>query len=150
MAILHKDGTITHSGLVVSIHSHWQMSMDIDEYFATVWNAAKKQTDVIYYGDNYNGMGRNAAIVDISEETAPEYFDYVRACRAQQLANELEAERNRLARGKRVCVRRGRKVAKGTIGEIFWIGNNGYGESVGIKTDSGDKHFTASKNVEVV
>ena len=52
--------------------------------------------------------------------------------------------------GKVVSVNRDRKVPKGTVGIVFWTGNNGYGESVGIMATDGAKHFTAMSNVDVI
>lgn len=50
--------------------------------------------------------------------------------------------------GNTVRVVKGRKVPLGTEGEVFWLGDKGWGYSVGIKTADGAKHFTAVKNVE--
>jgi hypothetical protein len=62
-----------------------------------------------------------------------------------------------------VRVVRGRKLALGTEGEIFWNGpnpfkpvyRNGYNrpdeyERIGLRLDSGEKVFTAGSNVEVI
>lgn len=49
-----------------------------------------------------------------------------------------------------VKVVKGRKVPIGTEGDIFWMGDSGYGMSVGIRKLNGDKVFTAIKNVEVL
>lgn len=57
-------------------------------------------------------------------------------------------------RGKQVEVVRGRKVPKGTTGEVFWVGESNYGYRttwrVGFKTSEGEKHFTAASNVETL
>jgi len=56
-------------------------------------------------------------------------------------------------RGRIVKVVKGRKVRKGTEGEVFWVGEDRfrpYSQRVGFKTDAGDKHFTAAGNVEVI
>lgn len=55
-------------------------------------------------------------------------------------------------RGKRVRVYKGRKVAVGTEGRVFWHGRCRYGDGqrVGIETAEGEKHFTAEGNVEVI
>jgi hypothetical protein len=47
-----------------------------------------------------------------------------------------------------VEVVKGRKVAKGTVGEVFWVGDNGFGVSVGLSLTNGEKVFTAIKNIE--
>lgn len=63
--------------------------------------------------------------------------------------------------GKRVRVVKGRKVAKGTVGVVFWVkryDNSKYGDpwgiysvtKIGIKDDDGNAHFTAIGNVEVI
>jgi hypothetical protein len=50
--------------------------------------------------------------------------------------------------GATVEVVKGRKVAKGTVGEVFWVGDNGFGVSVGLSLTNGEKVFTAIKNIE--
>jgi hypothetical protein len=54
--------------------------------------------------------------------------------------------------GRIVRVFKGRKVAKGTEGRVFWYGRCRYGDGhrVGFKTAEGEKHFTAEDNVEVL
>jgi hypothetical protein len=47
-----------------------------------------------------------------------------------------------------VVVFKGRKVPVGTEGRVFWMGNNGWGMSVGIETLDGDRVFTALSNVQ--
>lgn len=51
---------------------------------------------------------------------------------------------------KLVRVVRGRKVPIGTEGEVFWMGDSGYGMSVGLRLIDGKKVFTSIKNVETV
>ena len=51
----------------------------------------------------------------------------------KRLADERAAAiRHEVCKGKIVKVNRGRKVAKGTTGKVFWIGENSYGRTVGI------------------
>jgi hypothetical protein len=62
---------------------------------------------------------------------------------------------------KRVRVVKGRKVPKGTEGEVFWLGsycNSPYGDSMGLYTtfrcgirdDDGNVHWTSVDNIEAV
>lgn len=51
--------------------------------------------------------------------------------------------------GKEVTVISGRKLPIGFTGRVFWLGNSGYGESVGIETVKGERKFTALRNVKV-
>ena len=58
-----------------------------------------------------------------------------------------------IVKGQKVVVVKGRKVAKGTEGEIFWLGyETWHGESVlkrvGITVASGEKVFVSSEYVE--
>jgi hypothetical protein len=58
-----------------------------------------------------------------------------------------------IVKGQKVLVVKGRKVAKGTEGEIFWLGYETFnGEAilkrVGIVTESGEKFFLSVANVE--
>jgi len=53
--------------------------------------------------------------------------------------------------GATVKVVKGRKVAKGTIAEVFWTGRNAYtenGTNVGLLLENGEKVFTALTNLE--
>jgi hypothetical protein len=50
--------------------------------------------------------------------------------------------------GAKVEVFKGRKVPKGTIGEIFWMDHTGFGVTVGLKLQDGSKVFTAITNVQ--
>lgn len=62
-----------------------------------------------------------------------------------------DAEEAKIVRlHKVVKVVRGRKVKIGTEGEVFWMGNSGFGPSVGLRLMDGSKVFTALKNVETV
>lgn len=68
------------------------------------------------------------------------------AHRAEQAA-QLEA--GVIVKGATVVVARGRKVAKGTTGIVFWLGTDSYGnDKLGFKAD-GESHFTATKNCDL-
>lgn len=61
-----------------------------------------------------------------------------------------EIEAGEIIKGQTVEVVRGRKVPKGTAGEIVWVGVDSFGKArVGIKTADGETVFTAQSNVEV-
>lgn len=64
--------------------------------------------------------------------------------------NKDKEEAERISMHKLVRVVRGRKVPKGTEGEVFWMGDSGYDMSVGLRLIDGKKVFTAMKNVEAV
>ena len=101
------------------------------------------------------------------EIVSSQYADYtargkaiypVHECDEREVAKYQEFTQRQLAegaivKGQKVVVVKGRKVAKGTEGEIFWLGFETWnGESilkrVGIVTESGEKVFVASEYIE--
>jgi hypothetical protein len=95
------------------------------------------------YAD-YSARGK--AIYPVHECDEKEIVKY------QELLNRQLAE-GQIVKGQKVVVVKGRKVAKGTEGEIFWLGYETWnGESilkrVGIVTAVGDKLFVSSEYVE--
>lgn len=69
---------------------------------------------------------------------------------AEQARYEAEVEATTIRRGKTVEVVKGRKVPVGTVGEVFWIGDKGWGERVGFNDAEGNTHWTAASNCRVV
>lgn len=55
-----------------------------------------------------------------------------------------------MEKGSRVKVVKGRKVPIGTVGTVFWIGDNQWGEGkrLGIEGDDGETYWTAASNCE--
>lgn len=73
----------------------------------------------------------------------------IRKARAEREARDAAIEAATPSRGKTVKVVRGRKVAKGTVGRVFWYGEGQWGWSVGLELNDGTRVFTAARNVEV-
>ena len=89
---------------------------------------------------------RGKAIYPVHECDEKEIVKY------QELLKRQLAE-GQIVKGQKVVVVKGRKVAKGTEGEIFWLGYETWnGESVltrvGITVASGEKVFVSSEYVE--
>ena len=101
------------------------------------------------------------------EIVSSQYADYsargkaiypVHECDEREIVKYQELLKSQLAegqivKGQKVVVVKGRKVAKGTQGEIFWLGYETWnGESilkrVGIVTTLGEKLFVSSEYVE--
>jgi hypothetical protein len=101
------------------------------------------------------------------EIVSSQYADYsargkaiypVHECDEKEIVKYQEFLKSQLAegqivKGQKVVVVKGRKVAKGTQGEIFWLGYETWnGESilkrVGIVTTVGEKLFVSSEYVE--
>ena len=149
--ILEKDET-THEGRVMAVTSADERIMsDVWEIVtrAMVFSPETVGQKTYEYGPvqespyisvhvhttgNYLSWGE--AVVDCDPEIIAQW---TRECeekrqREEKARYEREAQvrRSEVVVGKIVRVNRGRKVAKGTTGKVFWIGNNGYGQSVGI------------------
>ena len=101
------------------------------------------------------------------EIVSSQYADYtdrgkaiypVHECDEKEIVKYQEFTQRQLSegaivKGQKVVVVKGRKVAKGTEGEIFWLGYETWnGESVlkrvGIVVQSGEKVFVSSEYVE--
>lgn len=55
-----------------------------------------------------------------------------------------------VVKGQTVTVVKGRKVAKGTTGVVFWVGEDAWGKArIGFKDEAGETFWTAASNVEV-
>lgn len=75
----------------------------------------------------------------------PEAVARVAAAKAVEIASGA------IVKGATVEVFKGRKVPVGTVGKVIWTGiDNWEKPRVGIKTESGETHFTAESNVRVV
>jgi hypothetical protein len=120
--IKHKDGTITHVGLVHSLSYSESSAMDtyVRITFALVYNIETKALDKIelsaYANDNHHEYAE--AEVDLLPEYRTLYESKIAADRkAYHEAQEAKTPR----KGKFATINRGRK-AKGQTGVIFWVG----------------------------
>lgn len=97
---------------------------------------------------------RKVQPVTYVDSDAEFYASYWREqARAARMQEEAKQEMFRsYGRGNTVRVVKGRKVPVGTKGEVFWLGEDKYGNGyrVGFQTPAGEKHFTSLANVEAV
>ena len=160
----------THIGLVLSLGEH--NFYDDSDFYATVWNPEAKKPEEIDYGTTRAWTYPNHAKVDATPEVVAAYEEY----RQNEAKKLMVAREERLAKqivkGKKVRVIRGRKVAIGTEGVVFWMKaqnftprfRNGYNPSepdtikIGIALDDQKDErgrnvnvaWTYAKNVEVI
>lgn len=153
MPITHSDSTVTHVGLVLGNGGErWNDSMHIMSYYAMVWNPETQKSESIYSHDDFyvpESRIRGHYEVDATPEVVDAYRAYTERLVVEQRAFNALCDSQRVEKGKVVQVIRGRKVAHGTRGLVFWYGNNGYGESVGLRDVKGETYFTALTNVVV-
>jgi hypothetical protein len=106
-------------------------------YIASIEIVSSRFAD---YGD------RGKAIYPVHKCDEKEIVEYQEFLQSQLAQGQI-------VKGQKVVVVKGRKVAKGTEGEIFWLGYETWnGESilkrVGIVLESGEKVFVGSDYVE--
>lgn len=125
MAII-KDGVATYVGCVLKVWEHYWMDGMTEEY-AEVWDMGShsfKNIQIGYYGSDFrNLMGSINCKVDATEEV---YRDILRTIKrtdaVKAYVNSVTAAKTAINKGTRAEVVRGRKVKKGTILEVFWVG----------------------------
>ena len=90
------------------------------------------------------------AQAEAADKAKADAIEAAKRTAAIKAANEHDkaAVLNDFGKGDRVRVYKGRKVPKGTEGEIIWEGHGNYGPRVGVKDDEGTVHWTARSNVE--
>jgi len=136
---------------VVAIESQYLGDGD-SSYYAVVIG----ENDYEHVGLGWDSRG---ASVNATASEVAAYAAYMAALHeewyAKRLAREaqIEAENaaQRIVRGKLVLVARGRKVAKGTIGVVAWVGDSDWGTRVGLAIPGVDGlTYTAIGNLDVI
>ena len=144
----------THAGLVVATDSSYLGDGD-STYWGVVWNGESGTFEHIHTGYT------QGAEVDAPEHLVRLYTNLKSAeralaqakaaMRAQSAAEYQEAwEAAQPTKGKTVQVVKGRKVAKGTTGEVIATHDGQWGLRVLLKTADGSEVWTSASNVEVV
>jgi hypothetical protein len=152
-----KTGTETFAGKVVKVDRREERIM------SDVWDWVTYAVVIMPDGTFYEFpiSYEETAAADTTPEELAAYWEWWKAKNlaeakaAADRAAEIEAATIRV--GKTVEVVRGRKVAIGTVGKVFWIGDTTWGKKVGIALDDAKNAsgrytnvaFTAIGNVEV-
>ena len=126
MAIInHKTGEQSFIGCVIRVYSHYWMDGMEDE-IAVVWNPETKKTESIqvgYYGSDGRNMMETGAKVDLTVENAREIMRYyVKPDALRCFENSVRESKQKIYKDDICKVVRGRKIKKGTVLKVFWIG----------------------------
>ena len=121
--------------------------------FARVWDGSAVRELAVANSE----FGTDAAVtVDATDDVkaAVAVFEAAQAAAAAKAARDAAVDRQiawarTLAVGKDATVVRGRKIAKGTTGRVFWLGDTKFGRRAGLELADGSRVFTAASNVEV-
>lgn len=138
---------VSYEGQVVATWSRG--SYNDDYYYATVYkldeNGTPQFSDVMYGTTAFAVNG--GAKVDAPQWVIDYREEQNRKVKEQQM---LMARKRDIRRGTEVRVIKGRKVKIGTEARVFWIGSTRFGMRVGLEMASGERVFTAEKNVEAI
>lgn len=121
------------------------------DFYAVVWDGEKVKR-VEYATTRFGDCGNSAtpdATPEVKEAAAAYLAKHALAAYLGGFKAKVKAILGAVRMGSEVVVFKGRKVKKGTVGEVRWIGNTMYGTRVRIETASGESHFTDLKNVKV-
>lgn len=157
---LIRSGEATHAGLVLGIEREYNLRVMSDVWadftFAKVWDMAEGRPSLVTLGNTEFGPSAEAE-VDATPEVIAAHDAWLAAREAEKAAareaereGAAEARVRRVTKGCRAVVARGRKVAKGTEGRVFWLGHGGYGWRAGLETDAGETVWTALSNLDRV
>ena len=90
--------------------------------------------------------------MDATPEIWTEFHEFLARRLKALILDRIWREARTVEIGKEVIVIKGRKIARGTIGRVFWQGVDSYDpkkKRIGIETSGGEKLFIAASNVEI-
>ncbi len=160
----------TYVGCVLSLRE--MNGYDDSDFYATVWDFAEGRSKEIEYATTRGWTYENSARVDATEEVKRLYAEEQRLYREARLAAH-EAELAKMPKpGQVVVVTKGRKLPKGTEGEVTWVGKDKFKEArraryrnqyadllgfhyypdeyrVGLRLKDGTRVFVSAENIEI-
>lgn len=148
MAIHHKNGNMEYAGQTLNNGEYKTvrvMSDDWDTFLtAEVWTGTEVKTVWLYEG----GKVEQDATEEVQALANTWEEEQKRKAEKLQKAYRIMNDFDKILKGVRVKVVKGRKIKKGTEGYAFWVGDTKWGMSVGIQIDgTNERQFTSFENV---
>lgn len=140
-----RDGSPEYEGATLGTWEH--NGYHDSDFYALVWTG--EGLAGIEFGTT-RGAGHGSAIPDATDEVYAAAREWLAARDIRAWAQATAIDAATPEKGKQVEVIKGRKVPKGTTGEVIWIGEGQWGWRVGIKDAEGEVHWTAETNVKVI
>ena len=151
---IYGDHDVEYIGCTLATYEH-NGAWDSD-WYAVVWDDEKGEVMNVMYDTTRGGSGGAWAKVDATDDVTRKVYRHFWNENRKWVDEVWKIEDAKTVRkGDMAIVTRGRKVPKGTIGSVFWVGtcyNRFSGENerrVGIETD-GEKKFLPMDYVEVI
>lgn len=137
-------------GLVVDLFEN--NLYDFSTFGAVVYGPATDTFERITYASTSYFCGISTATIDADEELKQKYINHLNLKEAERLAVIKEEEYNIPSKGKTVRVIGGRKLEKGTVGVVRWLGYDNYGNYTTLIHIGSENvaHYVLAKHVEVV
>ena len=141
--------TISHEGAVLGTYE--RNMRDDSDFHAIYWNPEKQEPGDTIYATTRGWTYENSATVDATPEVWTEFHEFLAGRLKALILDRIWREARTIEIGKEVIVIKGRKIARGTIGRVFWQGAGAgmTAQRIGIETPDGEKLFTAASNVEI-
>ncbi len=146
MALI-KNGVVSYAGAVIDTWDHCWADGMVEET-ALVWELEKHEYKTVrigyYAADGHDFVGIQAE-VEVSMEVARDILRTMKTSALQSFCRSVREKKERIEPGITAQVIRGRKIPKGTVLEVFWVGEKptytGYGTEMiaGCKDKEGNK-----------
>lgn len=151
---IYGKSDIQYEGCVINTFE--RNGYEDSDFYAECWDREKQEVVQIEYDSTRCGGGGYAKI-DATKETILEVYRYYKKNATYYFDNVYNEKNAKLVRkGDLVEVVRGRKIPKGTVGKVFWIGTrfNSYNyqdeQRVGIEVEDGTRLFLPLDYVTVI
>lgn len=127
MPLIYKD-KVTHVGCVLDEYEH--NKYDDSDFYAIVWDEETQSVQQIQYASTSYYSYDHGCVIDATPEVLAKADAWGRARSLKQRlhVHNYKAEKE-FAQGRKVRVVKGRKIAKGTEGEIISVHERNYGPS---------------------
>ena len=121
---VHLNGEELYKGQVIGIGSHYWLDGMLEEW-AIVWDAESNSTKHVhfgYYGIDGSNLAGGRAEVDATRDTKRSVRRMLKEAAVVEFCKSVQEYKKGIRKGTRAEVIRGRKISKGTILNVFWVG----------------------------
>ncbi len=156
MAVIYSDKEVLYKGCVIDTYEH--NGYEDSDFYAVCVNPETGEIDKVEY-DSTRYPNGGYADIDITEDNFRKYLVNSVASEVKDIQRQDRVKSKLVEVGKEVEVVKGRKVAKGTKGKVFWLKEVNYDKydrwykavtKIGIKDEQGNVYWTYAHNVNVI
>lgn len=120
MAIIDINNQRSYVGCVLDVFE--RNGHDDSDFYAVCWDEAQGRVVTVMYDTTRCG-GLGTAYIDATEENVRKAYRYYKNDARTFFDKVFNIEQaKKVYKGNEVVVVRGRKIPKGTVGKVFWVG----------------------------